>query len=432
MNYFLTIKKNFNLYLFFAFSLSTLLSQSLMDFFAGLILIFSISVFLKQKNIRQLSGKIFWGIELIWIIFIPWIFIGLYSHRELNPEWWKHFIEFLWVPFLYGAIWQLIKSKDYIFKKHQMIFVTFSTALLLASLFAVVVFFLKYNPLNQTSASIVKNSTYIWRTGGFFRNSMPFAHSYAIAACLIFGLAVSEILKKINLHSLLFLVSSMVAFLAIIFSFTRGVWLGLTLSLPLIVFMIRPRLAIYSILISTLVVIFMYTNVEMFKKRIDDTIHLTTSSDHVRPVLWRTNWEIFKDHPWFGVGYGQNKDLLKEYYIKTGVPENYFLGHAHNQYLQWFAGTGIVGFMCYMIFIGSLLWISLKVYFYELIHNKLTWRKGLIVGAIGGQVCFHIGSLTEANFSIAKNRYMFLFLASIIVFLYKTIEEENQILKSKP
>ena len=57
-----------------------------------------------------------------------------------------------------------------------------------------------------------------------------------------------------------------------------------------------------------------------------------------RSEFWRETWEVFANHPWFGVGYGQHA--------------NYVTNHvaAHSVYLAALADTGVVGFLGYAIF----------------------------------------------------------------------------------
>lgn len=409
-----------------SYSISVLASQTLMDLSAGLILIYGIYLLYNSKNLLKIYKTLCWGIEPIWLIFIPWAFVGLFLNRNLNPSWWKYFLEFAWIIFLYALIGFFLSIEE-LFKKHSLRIFNISFIILGGfSAFAISVFFLKYNPLTQSPESIEANTRYIWRSGGVFGNSMPFAHSYGVAACLAFGISIQAFLDKYSKNTIFWILCTLTALLSVVFSFTRGVWIGMAIAFPLMVFLIKPRLALISVLLSVLISLTLYTTVDSFKRRIDDTIHYSNSSDQIRPVLWKANWEIFKDNPWFGVGYSLNRNKLREYYDRAGIAPHYFEGHAHNQYLQWFAGTGVVGFLCYITFILSLLWISLRVYFYEALRQRISWRKGMIVGCIGAQVCFHIGSMTEANFSIAKNRYMFLLIAAISVFLLKTVEKENQ------
>jgi hypothetical protein len=70
--------------------------------------------------------------------------------------------------------------------------------------------------------------------------------------------------------------------------------------------------------------------------------------------------------------------------------------------------------------------VFLYFLFWPILLQAMRWRKErvttdqfyLLVGILAGMVCFVVGSLTESNFSIAKNRFLFLFIASIAHGIY--------------
>lgn len=129
---------------------------------------------------------------------------------------------------------------------------------------------------------------------------------------------------------------------------------------------------------------------------------------------------IFKDHPLFGAGYGQNKFLLHEYYDKQGLPKDQFIGHAHNEYLHILAGTGALGLLCYLAILGTIFFQAFLV-FWRTSSNQ-SFRKGLALGVLGGQICFLIGSLTESNFEHSKVRFGIMFMWAISIWLWQSKE----------
>ncbi len=76
----------------------------------------------------------------------------------------------------------------------------------------------------------------------------------------------------------------------------------------------------------------------------------------VRLGLWNASWEIIKDHPLVGVGCGDVKDEIKDIFrnnknLKAPRKRKY---NAHNQFLNAYVGTGIIGFLSLMgIFISG-------------------------------------------------------------------------------
>ncbi|MNL17551.1 O-Antigen ligase [compost metagenome] len=155
------------------------------------------------------------------------------------------------------------------------------------------------------------------------------------------------------------------------------------------------------------------------RNRVAETVTMTNQGDQERITIWKANWEMVKDHPMIGIGYSQNKVRLREYYDKTGVAPGYFEGHAHNEYIHLLSGTGILGLICYLIFLGY----AFRAAYLAYKNSRDSISKGLGLGLMGAMTCFYVGSLTESNFSIGKNRHMILFLMAWAVFLW--LKERN-------
>jgi O-antigen ligase len=90
-----------------------------------------------------------------------------------------------------------------------------------------------------------------------------------------------------------------------------------------------------------------------------------------RKMIWAGHFQIFKENPIFGAGYGQNTKALPRVYLEMGAPPDTLVSHAHNQYLHLAAGTGILGLLSYL-----LIWFFfLKL---NLTTTQMPTRKSLI------------------------------------------------------
>jgi len=113
-----------------------------------------------------------------------------------------------------------------------------------------------------------------------------------------------------------------------------------------------------------------------------------------RMAHWQAGWNMFVDHPWFGVGAGNYADAYDRYFLR-GWPEA--LGHAHNYYLNMLAELGVLG--------GAALLAILALTFRTLGSPLLRsaaggssfWR-ALLAGAIGGLVVFCVHNLFDSLF----------------------------------
>ena len=88
------------------------------------------------------------------------------------------------------------------------------------------------------------------------------------------------------------------------------------------------------------------TSIVLFSGLFSRFVELT-QSDHVlgnRLIFWKVHWEIFLDHPLFGVGDRWLREVGRDYYYDLvagiGFPEKY---NAHNILLESLAHIGIIG-----------------------------------------------------------------------------------------
>ncbi|NJM41851.1 MAG: O-antigen ligase family protein [Anaerolineae bacterium] len=77
-----------------------------------------------------------------------------------------------------------------------------------------------------------------------------------------------------------------------------------------------------------------------------------------RIAHWQVGLDMMRDHPWFGIGFGNYEPVYAQYRLLYWVNA---LGHAHNYYINIFAETGVVGFVAYVV-----LWAAIFV---------RTWQK---------------------------------------------------------
>jgi O-antigen ligase len=386
-------------------------SQSGMDFFSGVMFLTAI-----YWTIRNRGNSWHWpriGLLVFFVVWFAVIALGL----TLNPvqgSFWDQLFEFRWmIDFYVFVLFISTYSEDPRTLKF------FSLMMTVASAMAIAFYFLGYNPLTEDFAVRAHNLVDPrFRAGGLFDHAMPLAHSYGPLFLVFAGLVLANIkdLKKFSIWTYL---GVGLMGITILLTYTRGVWIGTACGLILMGFILNRKWGLYilgSILFAGVIA---FTASTKMSSRITETIMMTNRGDEERLTIWKANWEMVKDNPLVGIGYSQNKARLREYYDKLGVPQGYFEGHAHNEYIHLLSGTGLLGLLCYLIFI--IYAFRAAVLAYKNARDNQT--KGIALGLMGAMTCFYIGSLTEANFSIGKNRHMILFLMAWAVFLW--LKERN-------
>jgi O-antigen ligase len=183
--------------------------------------------------------------------------------------------------------------------------------------------------------------------------------------------------------------------LALLFTLTRGAWLALIGGLFTVPLILKRR-AVFLAGVAIMVVAggIMLQN-DTLRNRASSVIKsLHGPADRnvsTRETLWDISWELFRRHPFVGVGLGdytiEADKLLRERDVTTTVD-------SHNIYLQVLATRGLVGFIPFVIF-----WIVL-------IRGLFSERRALarnsfaayfIAGVIGATVAVLIGALSENN-----------------------------------
>ncbi len=88
-----------------------------------------------------------------------------------------------------------------------------------------------------------------------------------------------------------------------------------------------------------------------------------TESGQIRFIVWQGAWEIFKHYPIFGSGL---ETFAYSYYQYRPASHNltsewdFLYNKAHNEYLNYLATTGLVGFGTYILVIGTFIWWCIK------------------------------------------------------------------------
>lgn len=397
--------------LLFLFAVSVLISQSLMDLFSTLLCLYLAFEWVRAKK-RGLTAPVFpkMGFDLLWIAWFIIAALGFLLNApppETPPLYWAtRLIEFKWVLILYFLVTALHTSS-----LTPRLLTWLWAASLVCSTYALIAY------------AFERGADPTARLGGLFDFSMTYAHVYGLFFCGFAGFCIANF-KSFSLRQKFFWgLTLFVLGCSVLLTYTRGIWIGVFLSLILMSFFWRLRAGLTALVSCVLAVCVLYVAVPSVRARIDFTTKVAnaeeakTSYDTERVILWKTNWMIFKDHPWVGTGYGQNKFHLPGYYQRQGLPADQFVGHAHNQYLHLLAGTGILGLLCYLGILFSIFGLTCRAYF-KIPTNDL-FRKGLALGSIGGQLCFMIGGITEANFEHSKVRFAAMLLWALGLWLWQ-------------
>jgi O-antigen ligase len=125
-----------------------------------------------------------------------------------------------------------------------------------------------------------------------------------------------------------------------------------------------------------------------------------------RVSIYRDTWRIVHDHPWTGTGLGTLETVFPRY-------ESYYDGlvvdHAHNDYLELLADTGLIGGACMLGFVALLARRGLSNL--HATDNPVcrSFYSGSVVACAG--LLLH--SMVDFNLHIPSNALLFLLLAAM-------------------
>lgn len=395
------------------FIFANLVSQTAMDAMA-LILCISVLVRAWMRHGSGFFKEVFLptGFDWLFVIWIGWVVIGFAVNGDTESLWLERLFEFKWILFFY-LLGKLFFYLD--FDERQMQVPLWCVGV--CSFLAIGLFFLDHNPLKP-----FEPLAHPGRAGGLFFNPMTFALVYSMYFCFLCGIALQTLSWRYSNKWLLWLVV-LVSGVALLLSFTRGVWIAMAASLFTMAMIYRKRVGLLVIALGVGLFLALFETWPQFKERVMFVTHIK-SYDHERLDIWRANLEMVKDHPILGVGYGENVRRLPEYFSKLGVDDSTLIGHAHNQFLQFAAGTGVIGLLIYIVVV--LAFFRLTVLVMRAVPARDFFHRGLALGCFGAQLCFQISSLTESNFEHSKVKYTLALVWAVVIWLsyrYRVLRE---------
>jgi len=128
-----------------------------------------------------------------------------------------------------------------------------------------------------------------------------------------------------------------------------------------------------------------------------DTLEVSAGK---RSAMRKDTWRLFLDHPVLGTGLGTFEMVFPPY---DSLYDGKIVNHAHNDYLEALAETGLVGGLCCLWFLGVLLRNSLKGL------AELGTSFGSVLNLSGLVACsgFLVHSLVDFNLHVPANALLF-------------------------
>jgi len=123
-----------------------------------------------------------------------------------------------------------------------------------------------------------------------------------------------------------------------------------------------------------------------------------------RLAMMKDSWRIFLDHPWLGTGLGTLQSVYPRY---ESLYDGKVVNHAHNDYVEVLAETGVPGALCCLLFIALLFQSALA----RLRSSRGPLDFALRAGALVACAGLLVHSMVDFNLHIPSNTVLFLLQA---------------------
>jgi O-antigen ligase len=225
-----------------------------------------------------------------------------------------------------------------------------------------------------------------------------------------FGLALLLFPSRHRDKIPLLLLLTIVPIGAVLLSASRGGILGLIVELFLLVFLSRSHRAERKRLLGAGALALMagvfvvWLGVGHAIERFEQLGH--GISTQLRLSIYSDSAHIFVNHPWVGTGLGT---LVVAYPGYASFYDGRTVDHAHNDYLELLADTGVIGGLLGGCFVGLFFWRAIE----NFESTKRSFTRASMAGALvaGSGLLFH--SLVDFNLHIPSNALLFLLACSV-------------------
>ncbi|TWT83348.1 O-Antigen ligase [Planctomycetes bacterium CA13] len=260
----------------------------------------------------------------------------------------------------------------------------------------------------------------------FGRGRGPLMNPSGNAIVMSIGLVISGlgIVNANRRMKLLYLFFTLVILAGVYCTLTRSAWMGAIAAIGVVVWVYSPRWVRVLGLASVVVIggagaLGLKDQILRMKRDKNLTSADAEKSVQLRPLLAIVAWEMFKDKPITGHGYGHYFTYAKPYHTSRsyGMPLDQARPYAqHNVFLSILVETGLIGLSMFVAFVVSICAIGWELT--RNIRHSIAIRSGglLWLGSFVAYLCN--GMFQDASIIPMANMFLF-FLAGLTLTLHQ-------------
>ncbi|MEW6041732.1 MAG: O-antigen ligase family protein [Elusimicrobiota bacterium] len=187
---------------------------------------------------------------------------------------------------------------------------------------------------------------------------------------------------------------------ALVFTFTRGAWIGALVAIG-IISVIRNK----KLLLIPLAIIVLLFLIPQTRTRIIEQTFRPTDGDIQRVFIWESSITLLKERPFLGWGLDTYKEIVEGRY-KKGL--GHF--HSHNIYIGLFQETGIFGLLSFLLIV----YFTVRRIIHNYKNNQDLWVRMMNIGFLGSLVVFLIHGFVDYTIR-AESGYFFWFIIGMVM-----------------
>lgn len=257
-------------------------------------------------------------------------------------------------------------------------------------------------------ASLPFAGTTVFFPRGTFNHYQTFSNVFFLLFSLSLALSLHDAGGK---DRLLWRAGLVLMSVAMVLTFTRGIWLASLLSLIIVAFLSFSlrKATVLLVAAGAVVAVALFAAGPGISARARSIFVMDQNVE--RLMLWETTWNMIRDNPRLGVGVG-NYQRVQEGYDRPAVAMEMTRSHSHNNLLQVTVERGLFG-----LFIFLWIWyLVVKKGFYSLwkLRREGGLTFGITLGSLAGLLGFFADGIFQNNFGDTEVVIFFWLLVGII------------------
>lgn len=240
------------------------------------------------------------------------------------------------------------------------------------------------------------------RAAGMYGMAITYGYGIELIAILCLGVLINywkNLEQLVNRNILI--ISTISSFLGLYFSYTRGAVLALIIAIPFI--FIHKKKVFITLMIAGITTLLIIASIVWNGNDVGNRFLLAakTDSNMIRISQYQAAIAAFKEKPLIGWGYRNFESNAFDIKKRNGIDYAEFYGHAHNNYLEFLAATGIFGFISFVLFV--IFWM------------REMWVRTDALGVIllPFVISFSISGLFQNTINDAENMFFIMFIYTL-------------------